>query len=44
MKVLYDSAKGAVRNETEIGDCFAQEKDCRQGDPSSPIISITYVE
>ena len=44
MRVLYDSAKAAVRNGTEIGDCFPQEKDCRQGDPSSPIIFITYVE
>ena len=39
-----DSAKAAVRNGTEIGDWFHKEKGSRQGDPSSPIICIIYLE
>ena len=36
MKLLYDNAKATVRNGTEVGDWFHQEKGSRQGDPSSP--------
>ena len=44
LKSIYENAKAAVRDGTDLGEWFKQEKGVGQGDHISPNVLTLYLE